>query len=312
MERSFESAARLDPLNTDLCLKIAKNYFLAWRITGEPRFALSALEKLRHCAQFSPESTGNCITLAKSELGGSDNELNIFPQTLSGELSLASYLVGLKRWEEARGVCERIEKSYPSLEKSLGNSYSEFLINFGTALLFTADLQGSQSKYENAILHTNDRDSVLKRIYLCFRGAQKTADGLGFWQKLAQEYPVSQTIWFNIGRAHLDLGDLREAETALQKASSIQETPETFYYLAVLYAKLGENPFARRNLLEAVRLDWRNPLYHRELAKLYEADKMVTDAIREIKAAIALAPEKELYTSELDRLLLLYAKEPGR
>jgi tetratricopeptide (TPR) repeat protein len=313
-QRSFESAAHLDPLNADLYVKIGKNYFLAWRITGEPHFALSGMEKLRCCATVCPGSVGNCLELAKRELPGNDNEFNIFADTLSGEVSLAEYLLQLKRYDEARKVYEKIEESHPALERERGIGCVEFLINSGTALLMCANLKESKARYENALAQTNDkdRDEALKRLYLCFHAAQKTAEGLQFWQELTKKYPVNWRIWFNIGIAHLELGNFAEAETAFQKAISIQETPETFYHLAVLYAKLGENPFARKNLREATRLDYRNPAYHYELAKLYETDKMISDAAAEMKAAIELAPEEKLYRSELDRLLLLYPREPKR
>lgn len=114
-----------------------------------------------------------------------------------------------------------------------------------------------------------------------------------YWQKqLAKargalaKNPKSSFWHGQAGVAYDGLGDVSKAEEELKLAAKLAPTnPMDQYVLYAFYQRRGTLSQQRRALLDALDIDWGNPLGHYALGTVLEKEEYLEDALREYGTA---------------------------
>lgn len=110
--------------------------------------------------------------------------------------------------------------------------------------------------------------SQLKALYLLKKG--EYTQTVAFLTNYQQASPVSNLIFYYLGRAYWELGQYDQCHVSLLKSAKLDsEHAETFFYLGRFYSKKGDLPKAKKCYERAWNLNNVNSNIVKELSELY-------------------------------------------
>ena len=150
-------------------------------------------------------------------------------------------------------------------------------------------------------------NEYLSQVYMFTKEYAKAAVLL---KKMTQIRPDYVTAYIHLGRLYRELGLFDESVATLEKALELRKNVETLFQLGLTYERF--------NKLEKARLIYEEVIYivpvhaeaHFSLGLLYLRERDYERAQREIKRAVNLEPERQVYKTYLDKIDEYKTSEP--
>jgi len=115
---------------------------------------------------------------------------------------------------------------------------------------------------------------------------------IGYFEKAAKLFPAFAEAYHRLGTAHMDLGEWKEAQTALEEAIKQEERfPAAHLALGVAYIQQGNFAAAEKPLLRGLEINPGAIEGHYELGRVYWALQRFAEADVHARKTVTLRPE---------------------
>ncbi len=115
---------------------------------------------------------------------------------------------------------------------------------------------------------------------------------IGYFEKAAKLFPAFAEAWHRLGTAHMDLGEWKEAQAALEEAIKQEERfPAAHLALGVAYIQQGNFADAEKPLLRGLEINPGAIEGHYELGRVYWALQRYADAEIHARKTVTLRPQ---------------------
>ena len=195
----------------------------------------------------------------------------------------------------ARGymLLQRNEEALKSIDRALELKPGDhgLLMERGWLCQRSGDQPAAIQSFLLAAKGKPDSPEVLYELGMSFFFAHEYDRAAKHFTHVLELDPKNDRADFMLGIVAIWRDQLTEAESWFGKA--IELKPQSADYLlhyGVLLAKLEQNELAMGKIREAERIDDSNPLIHLNLGKLYRLSGNLSEARRELEAALRLRP----------------------
>jgi len=202
------------------------------------------------------------------------------------------YLLGL-----CQVLTQRFEEALTTLEPLWPERSNDVMYLY--VLSIAADSAGKKDLDERALARLVEVGGDSPELHLILGKAylnhQENDVALGELQRAAAANPRLPYVHFNLGVAHLRLGDNDAlAEEEFRKDIAVEpDLADDYAQLGVLYTRMQKVELAEQAFRQALQYDARMGAARFGLAQLYFNQAKYDAALREVDAALQIAPESQ-------------------
>jgi Flp pilus assembly protein TadD len=204
----------------------------------------------------------------------------------------ARYLLGL-----CQVLTERFDEAMATLEPLWPQRSEDVMYLY--VLSIAANSAGKKDVDERALAQLvkvgGDSPEVHLILGKAYLNHQENDAAIRELQRAAEANPRLPYVHFNLGVAHVRLGDSdAAAEEEFRKDIAIEpDLPDDYAQLGALYIRMQRNDAAEQAFRQAIQYDARMGAARFGLAQIYFSEEKYAAALREADAALQIAPDSQ-------------------
>jgi tetratricopeptide (TPR) repeat protein len=229
----------------------------AQTLTDDPAFAL-----YRQAAQAAERKDYTRATQLATEA------IAQYPDHLLAWYLLGQAAMAREAWDDAAKAFANVVQRYPA-------SFAAHR-DLGLALEHLGRIDEAKTAFETALVRRSDDQDVRLRLAFMLYDKGQRAAALPHLEALASANTGAPEVWLLLARTYYERTDLPASEKAFTRAAALRDDGKTWFNLAVVRLRLGDQAGARDAFRRAAAHAEVREHAERELDKLRETPKPAT------------------------------------